>query len=319
MLTEKDSPTYVDGTILRNSIVLSILILTLSGFTFAQSSFSEFEKAKQIKLLEATSEDVQRVFKDYRTMAMSNRLVNTENANISIFYSSGNCVDGTEKWNVSGGIVTEIRIHLKRVVKLKSLKLNLSGFKRERLYAQYSDSYVYHNKSLGIAVSVIDNKIENIILMPPGENYSKLCEDQLTNKFYTGEKWFVDSELKHRIREYNGFADVVSLDLSEYEAIARCDTNDFLPGCLDSDMKISVAVNAVDPENDVLTYEYTVSGGKIIGQGKQVVWDLSDVKPGAYKIEVGANDGCGICGSTMTKTIVVRECPHCSVKQNPRK
>jgi predicted metalloprotease with PDZ domain len=73
----------------------------------------------------------------------------------------------------------------------------------------------------------------------------------------------------------------------------------------DADQKIDVSVEAFDSDNDVLTYAYTVSGGKIVGQGAKVVWDLSGVEPGTYTITVGVDDGCGICGTTKTMEIKV--------------
>ena len=71
---------------------------------------------------------------------------------------------------------------------------------------------------------------------------------------------------------------------------------------------VRVTTTAVDPENDVLTYNYTVSGGRIVGQGANVTWDLSGVRPGTYTITAGVDDGCGVCGKTETKTIEVTEC-----------
>lgn len=57
--------------------------------------------------------------------------------------------------------------------------------------------------------------------------------------------------------------------------------------------KITVKVIATDSENDIISYKYEVTGGKIIGQGADVIWDLSDVKPAIYKITVCADDGIG--------------------------
>jgi hypothetical protein len=68
---------------------------------------------------------------------------------------------------------------------------------------------------------------------------------------------------------------------------------------------------ATDAENDVLTYSYTPSGGRIVGQGANVTWDLSGVRAGTYTITVGVDDGCGICGQTKTQTIEVKECDDC--------
>jgi PKD-like domain len=71
---------------------------------------------------------------------------------------------------------------------------------------------------------------------------------------------------------------------------------------------INVTTTAVDPDNDPLTYQYTVSGGRIVGQGANVSWDTSGLRPGTYTITTAVDDGCGFCGQTQTKTITVKEC-----------
>ncbi len=112
------------------------------------------------------------------------------------------------------------------------------------------------------------------------------------------------------------FADVVDLTLNKNEIIADCLLPDSTSNksCADDIKQIAVFTKAVDPENDVLTYNYQISGGKIIGTGANVVWDLSGVKAGIYSITAGVDDSCGICGKTMTKIVVVKECPNCSAK-----
>ena len=81
--------------------------------------------------------------------------------------------------------------------------------------------------------------------------------------------------------------------------------------CNDSSRTVGVATSASDPENDVLTYNYTVSGGRIVGSGAKVEWDLSGAQPGTYTITTAVDDGCGVCGKTDTTTINVKECPDC--------
>jgi len=68
---------------------------------------------------------------------------------------------------------------------------------------------------------------------------------------------------------------------------------------------ISVSTKAVDPDNDILTYNYKVSAGKIVGAGANVVWDLSGVESGSYTITAAVDDGCGICGKYITKSIIL--------------
>lgn len=117
----------------------------------------------------------------------------------------------------------------------------------------------------------------------------------------------------------NKFADVTNLELSETRVTNRCP-----PGqrpiegqtCSD-DMSVNVATTAVDPENDVLTYNYTVSGGRVVGQGANVQWDLSGAQPGTYTITAGVDDSCGVCGKTQTKTITVEDCKCVTVCECP--
>jgi hypothetical protein len=89
---------------------------------------------------------------------------------------------------------------------------------------------------------------------------------------------------------------------------------------------VKVWTLASDPEGDLLMYNFTVSGGKILNAelylrekyqtfavsgnvlergGYEVIWDLSDASPGEYTITAGVDDGCGICGQTRTRTVLV--------------
>ncbi len=80
---------------------------------------------------------------------------------------------------------------------------------------------------------------------------------------------------------------------------------------------VTVATTAVDPENDVLTFNYTVSGGRIVGSGANVTWDLSGVGEGTYTIVAGVDDGCGLCGKTETRTVRVVKCDCVKVCECP--
>jgi hypothetical protein len=89
--------------------------------------------------------------------------------------------------------------------------------------------------------------------------------------------------------------DVTDLSLSTYE----------IP--VDSPKTIDVLTTGFDPEGDTLIYRYSISAGKIVGTGPRVVWDLTGLEPGTYTITAGVDDGCGVCGHTMTKNIVIIE------------
>ncbi|HUF04164.1 MAG TPA: hypothetical protein VMM38_08305 [Aridibacter sp.] len=83
------------------------------------------------------------------------------------------------------------------------------------------------------------------------------------------------------------------------------------------DQTVEVRTSASDPEGDVLTYNYTVTGGRIIGQGANVTWDLSGVNTGTYTVTVAIDDGCGLCAEPQTRTVEVVECDCVQVCECP--
>lgn len=129
-------------------------------------------------------------------------------------------------------------------------------------------------------------------------------------------------------------ANVENVTLSQTEIISSCSMSNT---CSESNQKIEVSTYATDPENDPLDYSYTVSDGKIIGLNKaeeitvskilpktydiknvkkledsvKVVWDLSGVKAGTYTITAAVDDGCGFCGTPVTKTVTIKDCFDC--------
>ena len=70
---------------------------------------------------------------------------------------------------------------------------------------------------------------------------------------------------------------------------------------------VEITAEASDPENDVLTYNYDISGGTIIGKGSNVVWNLTDNEPGRYSLRAWVDDGMGDCGRSLTQTILVKD------------
>ena len=118
---------------------------------------------------------------------------------------------------------------------------------------------------------------------------------------------------KRKEAEINKPANVTALTVSDSEITLPCPAGKRPPeGQCNDSTTISVNTTAVDPENDVLTYNYTVSGGRIVGSGAAVQWDLSGVQPGSYTVTAGVDDGCGLCGQTQTQTVRVVDCPNCT-------
>ena len=93
---------------------------------------------------------------------------------------------------------------------------------------------------------------------------------------------------KDLIMDYNFPANVVDLVLSSI-----------------GDRLIAVSTKAIDPENDVLTYNYFTTAGTITGRGANVAWDLSDAKTGTYTITAAVDDGMGFSGKYIKKTVTI--------------
>ena len=210
-----------------------------------------------------------------------------------------------------------IEISPNEPIKIEDLGYSISNFRKEQSYSDVKNRYIYHNKNFGIAFDIEEGEIQMIFLFPSNSYKSQLCNNEAARDFYSSESWFGKSKLEERtliIREYP-MADVKEINLSESKIIIGCSNPEKKGNCSIGDRKISVNTTSVDPDNDVLTYVYKVSGGKIVGTGAEVVWDLSGVKPGTYTITAGVDDGCGVCGKTVTKTVTVEECPDCSKDQ----
>ncbi len=123
---------------------------------------------------------------------------------------------------------------------------------------------------------------------------------------------FAGRRNKRKAAEINIPANVTALSVSDSEIVLPCPAGTrSTEGQCNDNTTVSVTTTAVDQENDVLNYNYTVSGGRIVGTGANVQWDLSGLQPGSYTITAGVDDGCGLCGQTKTETVRVVSCPNC--------
>ncbi|HEX6732771.1 MAG TPA: hypothetical protein VF074_22315, partial [Pyrinomonadaceae bacterium] len=62
--------------------------------------------------------------------------------------------------------------------------------------------------------------------------------------------------------------------------------------------------------NDQLLYTWSVTGGKLSGEGRQVTWDLAGVQPGTYTATVEVNDG-NMHKANGSATVTVGDCTDC--------
>ena len=105
-------------------------------------------------------------------------------------------------------------------------------------------------------------------------------------------------------------AKIEKIELDREEIIVPC-----APGvrpkagtACDDVSSIKVKTSIVNPQNENLTYHYTISGGRIVGRGASVSWDLSGVRAGTYTITAGIGDDSVVYSETQTKTIRVKDC-----------
>lgn len=278
----------------------------MSGLNFAQSPLTEFDKVKEIRLLESTNEDVKRILAGYEHDADEDddteQSFSTEKAGITVIFSEGDCSDDSEYWSVPRMTATKITIVPEETV--KSEGFDFSTFTKETADEE-SEYYTYHDEKAGIVFKVDNGEVEKIVLYPPDGKKGFLCNNESTTEIISGEKRMVDKMFQVR-GCINQYANVTELNLSASEIILDSDNRTKNRKRVSGKTKISVATTAVDPENDVLTYVYLVSAGRINGASANVIWDLSDVEAGTYTITAGVEDSCGVCGQTVTKTVVVK-------------
>lgn len=67
-----------------------------------------------------------------------------------------------------------------------------------------------------------------------------------------------------------------------------------------SNDSITLTAQGSDPDNDPLTYKWTVTGGAIEGDGANVRWNSNGVKEGTYTATVTADDGRGGTANAST-------------------
>jgi hypothetical protein len=306
---------------MKKIIVFAVFILATCGFASAQTPRALMDTVREIKLLESDRDDVKRILKDYEASDDDDYFqeFDSDDATIEISYASGNCYaqedEDSDKWKVAEWKVTKIEVNPDKAILVEDIGYDLTKFKKEKKYNNVRDSYVYHDKDSGIAFEVYNGWVETIYFFPSGGNSSMLCDNNEAAKtFYASESWFGKTDSKDRILKGNTAYGVTALNLSASEIIIGCGAQD--KTCLESSNKIEVTTVSSDPDNDVLTFNYTVSGGEVIGRGAKVVWDLTGVEPGTYTIKVEVDDGCGVCGTKKTQTVVVKKCENCKEKSD---
>jgi hypothetical protein len=80
--------------------------------------------------------------------------------------------------------------------------------------------------------------------------------------------------------------------------------------CTPTGSEVTLVANATDPDSDQLLYTWSVTGGRLSGEGRQVTWDLTGVANGSYTATVEVNDG-NQHTATGNTTVTVADCSGC--------
>lgn len=284
--------------------MVGFLVLSIGGVAAGQWHRTTLERVRKIKLLESTRDDVKRTLAEYEASDDDDHFqeFSIEDVTVEVSYASGICSDDADErdssniWKAPEWRVTRVAVTFEDPVKLEDIGMTLSELTKEQRDEDDPEDFLLYSKSLGLIVETDEDGVGEITFIPPQSNSGKLCNNAAAaRKFYSSNTKLVESGFVRRnIVDANYPANVTALELSATEIRTL------------SNRLISVEATATDPENDVLTYTYTVSGGVIRGTGAKVVWDLTTVQPGNYAITAGVDDGCGICGKTITKTVMVK-------------
>jgi K319L-like, PKD domain len=81
--------------------------------------------------------------------------------------------------------------------------------------------------------------------------------------------------------------------------------------CTPTGSEVQLTATATDPDNDQLLYTWSVTGGRITGEGRAVTWDLTGVANGTYTATVEVNDGNQHTASSSA-TVTVADCSGCA-------
>ncbi|HYO90630.1 MAG TPA: hypothetical protein VEQ40_03310 [Pyrinomonadaceae bacterium] len=80
--------------------------------------------------------------------------------------------------------------------------------------------------------------------------------------------------------------------------------------CPGEGSSVQLAADARSPEGLALRYNWSATGGRIVGTGANTTWDFSGVQPGTYTVTVEVNSGREQDCTAFTQTaVVVRDCP----------
>jgi hypothetical protein len=127
-------------------------------------------------------------------------------------------------------------------------------------------------------------------------------------RFFSWVKDGVTRPFRKRTPEIRDNFIVVSLSSSN-SLITFCPKTGIMNNCA-SNPEVRLFANAIDPEVQDLLFTWMVTSGRLRGEGREVIWDLSGVPEGTYTATVEVNDGRQRTAADTTK-VTVSLCDGC--------
>jgi hypothetical protein len=131
-------------------------------------------------------------------------------------------------------------------------------------------------------------------------------------RIWNGIKWFFGVRRKEPPRT-NSAPIVCSVESLPSVLTLPCPPGTPSDSCpVSADQSIRLNAKVIDADKDTLLYTWSVTGGRVTGEGRDVTWDLSAVSPGTYTASVEVNDGNQHTASG-TATVTVSSCSDCTL------
>jgi hypothetical protein len=127
---------------------------------------------------------------------------------------------------------------------------------------------------------------------------------------FIGQFWIGRRNAREPERPPNQAPVVSSVSPSLASILRPCPPPTSSTSCTPTGSEVTLVANASDPDSDQLLYTWSVTGGRLSGEGRQVTWDLSGVANGSYTATVEVNDGNQHTASGNT-TVTVADCTGC--------
>ena len=102
----------------------------------------------------------------------------------------------------------------------------------------------------------------------------------------------------------------VSISASNSSITLPCPQTTLPAANCPTDSEVTLLASATDPENAQLLFTWSVTAGRIRGEGHRITWDLSGVGLGTYTATVEVNDGQQHAAAAAT-SVTVSQCSEC--------